>query len=77
MYTFFNELGVEPVAYVGVIPSLKVDIKDSIHYLYSGDKLNVLTSYVCGRYMNTPVENRYVNTVGLDRRIVQTTKGNC
>lgn len=76
-YMFFDELGVEPIAYVGVVSAKKLDVKDVIHYVFSGDKLNILTSYVCGRYINTPEDNRYINSIGLDNRIIQTPEGNC
>ncbi|RLA00735.1 MAG: hypothetical protein DRQ42_04800 [Gammaproteobacteria bacterium] len=75
-YTFFDELGVEPLGFVSNPPDIKPYIPDSIHMLYSVDKLNVLTRYVCGRYINTEEENRFVNTAEMSR-IVQTTKGNC
>jgi len=76
-FIFFNELGTEPVGYVGIVPPTQVVIKDVIHKVFSGDKLNVLTSYVCGRYVNTSTDNRYINSIGLDGRIIQTPEGNC
>lgn len=75
-FTFFNEMGVEPLAYVGQAADLEVYIPDVIHKLYSGDKLNLLTKYNCGRYIDTPEENRYPYTKKLNR-IVQTKEGNC
>jgi len=77
-FTFFNELGTEPLAYVGQPVDIKTYIPNSIHKLYSGDKLNVLTRYTCGRYLNTQAENRYIDT-SQSNRIVETPKssGKC
>ena len=75
-FTFFNELGVEPLAYVGQPIDLKLGVSNSIHYLYSGNKLNVLTRYTCGRYINTPEETRIVDTA-FESRFLNTKEGNC
>jgi len=75
-YTFFDELGVEPLGFVSNPPDVKAYIPDSIHKLYSGDKLNILVRYSCERYVNTSEENRYIDTEELSR-IVQTPKSDC
>jgi len=75
-FTFFNELGVEPLAYVGQPTDIKITVTNVIHRLYSGDKLNVLTRYTCGRYINTPEESRLINTE-FKSRYINTKKGDC
>jgi len=75
-FTFFNEMGVEPLAYVGQPTDLGVSVPNSIHYLYSGNKLNVLTRYVCGRYINTKEESRMLDVL-TESRIINTKEGNC
>ena len=75
-FTFFNEFGVEPLAFVGQPIDIGITVVNSIHKVYSGNKLNVLTRYVCGRYINTPKESRSVFTEFIPR-IVETPQGDC
>ena len=76
-FIFFNELGVEPLAYVGKSTDLKIVIPTSIHYIYSGDKLNLPARYTCGRYVNTEEASRIINTDVQARYINTTFGGTC
>jgi len=77
-FTYFDELGVEPLAFVGQPTDIKTYVPNALHKLYSGDKLNVLTRYVCGRYLNTVKDNRYIFTEK-QSRFLESPKdnGNC
>ena len=75
-FTFFNEFGVEPLAFVGQPTDVGITVVNSIHKIYSGNKLNVLTKYTCGRYINTTKETRSIFT-GYKSRIVETPQGDC
>ena len=75
-FTFFNEFGTEPIAFVGQPTDIEITVRNSIHKVYSGNKLNLLTRYVCGRYLNTPYESRSIITEE-SNRVIQTKEGNC
>jgi len=75
-FLFLDELGVEPLAYVGLDPDIALVIPDVIHRLYSTAKFNAVTKYSCGRYLHTLEKNRIIDTPA-ESRFIDTIKGNC
>jgi len=74
VFIFFDELGVEPLAYVGIDTDLSIVIPSTIHKQLFLEKTELDIKYSCGRYVNTKEDTRIINTEK-DNRVIQSPLG--
>lgn len=74
---FFDEIGVEPVAFTGKEIKTQIYVPNAIHKLYSGKKVNITVVYNTSRYIYMKRENRFINMPADNRFIETSNKENC